>query len=129
MPHIGINVAKFRSFRQIPQKDMAYRLNISQQEYSRLEAKEEVDDDILSQIADILNFPVEAIKYFDTSATVQTVYQQNGNSGNGFYVNNNEKLIEIYERLLAEKDEVIKSKEEVIKTKDVIIEMKRLAGK
>lgn len=114
MVHLGNNVARLRSFRRIPQKDMASQLAMTQQEYSRIEKKEEIDDDLLSKIADVLDFPVEAIKHIESSTTIQTVYQQNGNSGNGFYVNANDKIVEMYERLLKEKDTVIEMQRDVI---------------
>lgn len=114
MVHIGNNIARLRSFRRIPQKDMANRLGIKQQDYSRLEKKALIDDETLLKIAEELNFPVEAIKEMEASTTIQTVYQQTGNNGNGFYVITNEKVEEMYERLLAEKDEVIKMQKEVI---------------
>ncbi|MBW7892111.1 MAG: helix-turn-helix transcriptional regulator [Chitinophagaceae bacterium] len=114
MVHLGKNISSLRSFRRIPQKEMASKLNMAQQEYSRLESKEEIDDDLLIMIAEVLDFPVEAIKHMDSSATIQTVYQQSGNNGNGFYVNANEKIIEMYERLLSEKDQVIQMQKDVI---------------
>jgi transcriptional regulator with XRE-family HTH domain len=114
MAHLGNNIARIRSFRRVPQKDMAARLGITQQEYSRIEKKETVEEDILVKIAAELDFPVEAIKEMESSTTVQTVYQQNGNNGNGFYQNSNEKIVELYERLLLEKDTVINEQKEVI---------------
>lgn len=114
MVHVGNNIARLRSFRRIPQKDMANRLGIKQQDYSRLESKEIIDDEVLLKIAKELNFPVEAIKEMEASTTIQTVYQQTGNNGNGFNVITSEKVEEMYERLLAEKDEVIKMQKEMI---------------
>lgn len=114
MAHLGNNVARLRSFRQIPQKDMASRLEMSQQEYSRIEKKQEIDDDLLGKIAEVLDFPVEAIKHIEASTTIQTVYQQNGNMGNGFHINASEKVVEMYERLLKEKDAVIEIQRGVI---------------
>ena len=114
MSHLGKNISSLRNFRRIPQKDMAARLQISQQEYSRMESKEEIDEEWLNRIATILDFPVEAIKNMDSAATFQTVYQQTGNNGNGFYVNSNEKVIEMYERLLKEKDAVIEMQKGMI---------------
>lgn len=93
---------------------MANRLGIKQQDYSRLESKEIIDDEVLLKIAKELNFPVEAIKEMEASTTIQTVYQQTGNNGNGFNVITSEKVEEMYERLLAEKDEVIKMQKEMI---------------
>jgi len=114
MVHIGNNIARLRSFRRIPQKDMASRLGLSQQEYSRIEKKDEIDEDLLGKIASVLDFPIEAVKNIESSTTIQTVYQQNGNSGNGFYIHSNDKIIEMYERLLDEKDSVIETQKNII---------------
>lgn len=93
---------------------MAARLNITQQEYSRIENKLEIDDDLLTRIAAVLEVPEDAIRNMDSSTFIQTVYQQNGNNGNGFYVSSNEKIVEMYERLLEEKDKVIQMQHDVI---------------
>ena len=69
---------------------------------------------MLAKIAEVLDFPTEAIKHIESSTTIQTVYQQNGNAGNGFYVTANEKITEMYERLLNEKDTIIQMQKDVI---------------
>jgi len=102
---------------------MASRLNISQQEYSRLEQKPEIDDDLLEKIASVLDFPVEAIKHIEASTTMQTVYQNNGNTGNGFNVNATDKMEEMYERLLKEKEAYIDNQKEIIRMQKDVIEL------
>jgi transcriptional regulator with XRE-family HTH domain len=110
MVHLGSNIAKLRGFRRIPQKDIAERLNITQQEYSRIESKDIVDDDMLERIAIELDFPVELIKTLDNDK-VQNVYQQNGNKGHVFNYDfsSAEKIVELYEKLLKEKDATIQA--------------------
>jgi transcriptional regulator with XRE-family HTH domain len=109
MAHLGNSIAKLRGFRRIPQKEIASRLKLSQQEYSKIESKSEIDDDMLNLIAKELDFPIELIKSLDTNGNVENVYQQEGNKGHVFNYdfNSADKIVELYERLLKEKDEVI----------------------
>lgn len=114
MNHVGNNIARLRNFRRMPQKEMAAKLSMSQQAYSSIENKQEIDDDLLERIAQILEFPVDAIRDLDAHS-VLSINQQGGNAGSVFYqYNPNEKIQELYERLLKEKDDIIKSKDEVI---------------
>ena len=112
--HVGNNIARLRSFQRIPQKAMAEHLQMSQQTYSNIEKKAEIDDVLLERIADVLEFPVEAIKELDAHSVV-SINQQGGNAGSVFYqFNPNEKMQELYERMLKEKEDLIKSKDEII---------------
>lgn len=101
MAHLGNNVAKLRNFRRRTQKEMAGLMKITQPEYSRIENREHINDELLETIAELLDFPIDLIKGLDSFGP-QTVYQQDGNNGNGFcYVTNPlEKIVELYERLL-----------------------------
>jgi transcriptional regulator with XRE-family HTH domain len=127
MVHLGNNIAKLRGFRRLPQKDVAIQLDLSQQEYSKIENKAQIDDDLLERIAAIIDFPSEIIKELDSNVTVQSYNQQGGSSGSittsTFNQYNADKIADLYEKLLKEKDEVIKSKEQVIENKDTVIEM------
>ncbi len=116
MVHLGNNIARLRGFRRIPQKDIASKLSLSQQDYSKLEAKAEIDLDQLERIAIAMDFPVELIKELDDTS-VQTIHNSGSITDSIFYQNNPiEKITELYERLLKEKDEIIKNKDEVIAT-------------
>ncbi len=118
MVHLGNNIAKLRGFRRLPQKEVAGKLHLSQQEYSKLEAKAEIDDDLLERIAAIFDFPIELIKSMDTNGHVENVYQQEGNKGHVFNyeLSPTEKIIELYERMLKEKDELIELYKSQLKT-------------
>ena len=114
MSHIGNNIARLRGFRQIPQKEMASKLQIAQQTYSILETKSEIDEEMLERIAIVLDFPIQAIKELD-SHSVLSVNQQGGNAGSIFYqYNPNEKMIELYERMIKERDENIETLKSII---------------
>ncbi|PQJ09760.1 transcriptional regulator [Flavipsychrobacter stenotrophus] len=105
--HIGRNISRLRSFRGIKQLDVAKRLKMTQQNYSLIENAEEVDDNLLSRIAAIIDFPVEMIKDLDNSK-VQSIFNSGSITDSIFYQNNPvDKIIELYERLLKEKDETI----------------------
>lgn len=101
MVHIGNNIAKLRNFRRKTQKEMAAMLEITQPEYSRIEGKEHINDELLEKIATLLDYPTELISNLDDSSA-QNVYQNEGNNGNGFcYITNPvDKIVELYERLL-----------------------------
>jgi len=110
MEHLGNNIARLRNFRRIPQKEMAAKLRMTQQAYSAVENKAEIDEDLLEKIAEVLDFPVQAVRELD-SHSVLSINQQGGNAGSVFYqYNPNEKIQELYERLLKEKDDIIKSR-------------------
>ena len=114
MAHLGNNIAKLRGLRQIPQKDLAAKLNLTQPEYSRLEAKAEIDESMLGLIAKALDFPVELIKELEDNS-IQSIHNSGSISDSIFYQNNPlEKIVELYERMLKEKDVQLRQKDEVI---------------
>jgi transcriptional regulator with XRE-family HTH domain len=114
MAHLGNNIAKLRGLRQIPQKDLAAKLNLTQPEYSRLEAKAEIDESMLELIAKALDFPVELIKELENNP-IQSIHNSGNINDSVFYQNNPvEKIIELYERMLKEKDAFLLQKDEVI---------------
>ena len=96
----------------IKQEYIANELNMTQQTISKLEQKEEIEDDVLEKVAKVLNVPVEAIKNLNDEATTSYINTFYDNHGHGFFANNFnfnpiDKLVELYERLLtAEKEKV-----------------------
>ena len=116
MIHLGKNIASLRGLRRMTQKDMAARLDILQSEYSRIENKDKIDDDLLERIANALEVSPEAIKNFNENAIINNFsFSFNDNAVNAVYnINSIEKIVELYEQILNEKNEVIKSKEELI---------------
>lgn len=61
---MGYNVKRLREILGVKQEDLAERLQLSQQSVSKLENREELDDESLEKIAAALNIPVEAIRNF-----------------------------------------------------------------
>lgn len=70
--HQGRNVKRFREMLGIKQEALALDLgdDWNQRKISLLEQKEEIEEPILKQIADVLKVPVEAIKNFDEETAI-----------------------------------------------------------
>jgi len=122
--HHGRNIKRFREMLGFKQEGLAIELgdDWNQQKISLLEQKEVVDDALLSQVAEVLKVPAEAIKNFDEEAAIYNIQNNyegsnTGASGIGNQIQNCtfnplEKYIEameenkkLYERLLqAEKE-------------------------
>ncbi|SHO59423.1 helix-turn-helix domain-containing protein [Algoriphagus zhangzhouensis] len=122
--HHGRNIKRFREMMGIKQEALAFELgeDWSQKKISLLEQKEEVEEALIRQVAEILKVPSEAIKNFDEEKAINVISSTfNDNSA---VVNNNpifnpiEKWVEaleenkkLYERLLEserEKVEILK---------------------
>ena len=73
--HHGKNVARFRQMLGMKQDLLASLLGEewTQLKISRLEAKEEIEDGILDDVARALKIPVDAIKNFDEEAAISIV--------------------------------------------------------
>ena len=121
--HHGRNIKRFREMLGIKQEGLAFEMGEewSQKRISLLEQKEEIEQDILEQVAQILKVPAEAIKNFDEEAAIYNIqnnyegsHNQGSNVGSQFNFNPIDKLMEaleenkrLYERLLqSEKEKV-----------------------
>lgn len=110
--HHGRNIKRLREMLGIKQEYIANELDMTQQTVSKLEQKEEIEDDVLERVSKILNVPLDAIKNLTEDATTNYINTFHNNQGNGFIANNYtfnpvDKIVELYERLLnAEKDKV-----------------------
>jgi len=112
--HEGRNVKRIREIMGIKQDTLALDLGLSQQSVSLLEQKETIDPDLLDKISKVLKVPVEAIKNFDEAATVNYIANTfNGNSGNYMNFNPLDKVVELYERLLASEREKVEMLEKL----------------
>ncbi|MDR2008999.1 MAG: helix-turn-helix domain-containing protein [Bacteroidales bacterium] len=105
--HHGRNVKRLRDILGIKQEYLAFELNLSQQTISNLEAKETIDDETLSKVAEVLKVPVNAIKNMDEEATINYINTFNDSAINHghfspYYCTFNpiDKVVELYERLL-----------------------------
>jgi DNA-binding XRE family transcriptional regulator len=124
--HHGRNVKRFREMKMMKQETLAWELgeDWTQKKVSLLEAKEEIEPEILEQVARVLNVSPEAIRNFTEEAAVNyfnTFNESNFSGANAFFSHNSHcnfnpldelmKSIEenkkLYERLLqAEKEKV-----------------------
>lgn len=109
MDHLGQNIARLRGMRRMTQKEMASKLKLTQPEYSRIEQKAQIDDDLLSRIAEALEVSPEMIREFKEAAIfTNNVYEQNNTISQVYFQSNPiEKIVELYEKLLKEKDVII----------------------
>lgn len=127
--HQGRNVKRFREMLGFKQEALAYELgeDWSQKKISALEQKEEIEEGLLAQIADVLKLPVDAFKNFDEEQAVNIISNTFDNGSVGYQKNDNctfhpiEKLIQLheekialYERMLKEKDEMMARLEKLI---------------
>lgn len=120
--HHGRNIKRFREMMGIKQEALAHELgeDWSQKKISLLEQKEEVEEELLRQVAEILKVPAEAIKSFSEEAAINiissTLHDNAGSINNhcSLVFNPIEKWVEaldenkkLYERLLeSEKEKV-----------------------
>ena len=102
----------------VKQDTLAVELNITQATMSKLEAKEEIEKDILQKIAQILKIPVEAIENYNDEGALNLVANtfNNHDASIGLTINFNpiDKIVELYaekealyERMIQEKNELI----------------------
>ena len=122
--HIGRKISKIRELKGIKQETLAAELGISQQAVSKIEQSAEVEDEALEKIAKALGLSPEAIKAFteeaifniisntfhNTSSDSSTLIASSLNYQPTF--NTIEKIVDLYERLLAserEKVELLKN--------------------
>lgn len=116
---IGRNISFIRNLKGFKQETVALELGLSQPEYSLIENSEDVDDDIIIQIAQILKVSPDIIKEFNENQAFYNIENKLDNTtihenGHGIHqvFSPVDKVVELYERLLAsekEKIEILKS--------------------
>jgi transcriptional regulator with XRE-family HTH domain len=114
--HLGRKISRIRELRGMKQEALATELGISQQAISKLEQSEEIEDSTLEKIASALGLPTEAIRNFNEEAVFNIIgntFTDSSSNNNNYLctINPLEKIIELYERLLAserEKNDVLK---------------------
>lgn len=118
--HEGRNVKRFREMLGIKQEALAAELGTdwNQKKISLLEQRERIDAPILDQVSKALKIPVEAIQSFDEERAVNIIANTFQGEAAAFVENFKcnfnpiEKIVELYERLLAserEKVEILKN--------------------
>ena len=123
--HLGIKISRIRELRGMKQEALATELGVSQQAISKIEQSEEIEDSTLEKIANVLGVSAQAIKEYSDEAVFNIISNtfHNTSSDNSTLIasslnyqptfNTIEKIVELYERLLAsekEKNELLKHK-------------------
>ena len=119
--HHGRNIKRLREMLGVKQEYIANELNMTQQTISKLEQKEEIDDEVLGKVAKVLNVPVDAIKNLNDEATFNIIansYHDNSSAIN-YQCNFNpiDRVVELYERLLAAEKEKVAMLERLLEEK------------
>lgn len=121
--HVGRNLQKIRVYMGLKQEALAMDLGISQQEISKIEKQDEIEEGVLSQIAGVLGVSPEVIRDFDVEKAIYNINSYKdatiapGAIANvhvtSQQINPLDKIVELYERLLQserEKIELLKNK-------------------
>ncbi len=74
--HIGRKIMQMRELLGVKQEAIAEKLGVSQQAVSKIEQKEEVDEDTMTRVAKALGVSTESIKNLDEEATVYNIVTQ-----------------------------------------------------
>lgn len=124
--HIGRKIAKLRELKGMKQEALAMELGVSQQTVSNIENSSKIEEEVLEKIAGALGVSAEAVKNFSEEAVFNIISNtfHNTSSDNSTLIasslnyqptfNTIEKIVELYERLLAserEKVEILKGKQ------------------
>ena len=109
--HYGKNIKRLRNILDIKQESIAFALNMTQQNFSVLEQKQEIENSLLEKIAKAMNIPVDLIKNFNEEGVINiissTLHNSSGSVSYNPTFNPIDKIIELYERIIQEKNEKI----------------------
>jgi len=109
--HHGRNIRRSRDMLGIKQNVIAEAINMSQQNFSKLEQKEIIDNEVLEKISKVMEIPSEVIRNFSEDAAINifsnTLHDHSCSVMYNPTFNSVEKIVELYEILLADKDEQI----------------------
>ena len=109
--HVGRNLQRIRVYLGMKQEALASDLGVSQQEISKIEKQDEIEDGLLTKIAEVLGISTDVIKDFDVEkaicninnykdATILREQQQLFMQLIRNRINPLEKVVELYERLV-----------------------------
>ena len=118
--HIGRNVQRVRVYMGVKQEALAADLGMSQNAISKIEQQDEIDDGLLSKIAEVLGVSSDVIRDFDVERAIYNINNNykdatisDGGTAIALQINPIEKIVELYERLLQserEKIELLKNR-------------------
>ena len=124
--HVGRNLQRIRVYLGMKQEALASDLGVSQQEISKIEKQDEIEDGLLTKIAEVLGISTDVIKDFDVEkaicninkykdATISPGATATVYAAHTQQINPLEKVVELYERLLKSEQEKIEILRECIK--------------
>lgn len=124
--HVGRNLQRIRVYLGMKQEALASDLGVSQQEISKIEKQDEIEDGLLTKIAEVLGISTDVIKDFDVEkaicninnykdATISQGATATVYAAHTQQINPLEKVVELYERLLKSEQEKIEILRECIK--------------
>ncbi|MFY0256471.1 helix-turn-helix domain-containing protein, partial [Chitinophaga sp. 30R24] len=111
--HAGKNLQRIRVYLGVKQETLAAALNLNQQDISKMEQQENIEEDKLERAAAALGVSPDMIREFDES---NAIYNINNIRDNTFSDNSTsiaqqfnpiEKIVELYERLLQSEREKV----------------------
>ncbi len=110
--HIGRKISRIRELRGWKQDYLAAELGVSQQAVSKMEQSANIEDDVLEKVAGVLGVPAAGIREFSEEAVFNIIsnnFSDNSSNNNNYLctINPIEKIVELYERLLASEREKI----------------------
>ena len=113
-PHYGRGIRKLRGVLDVNQKEMAAKLNMSSQQLSQLEKKEQWSEDMLQRVSDKLSVPRSGLDYLaNENDLIAYIIQNNSLADTSTMMNNmNNGYISTYNIGDATKAEEIISKME-----------------
>jgi transcriptional regulator with XRE-family HTH domain len=132
--HQGRNIKRFREMFGMKQEALAAELgdDWSQRRVSLLEAKEEIEPEVLEQVAKVLKVPSEAIKNFDELAAINIIsntfhdFKDNAvANANHCTFNPIDKVVQLYDEKIALYERMLKDKTEMIEKLEQMLLQKK----
>ena len=114
--HIGQNLQKVRVYLGVKQDALANDLGITQQEVSKIEKQEYIEESLLLNIADVLSVSPEVIMNFNLERAIANICKSDYESSilakevepeDEIQIKMLDKIFELYERLLKSEKEKI----------------------
>ena len=114
--HIGQNLQKVRVYLGVKQDALANDLGITQQEVSKIEKQEHIEESLLLNIADVLSVSPEVIMNFNLERAIANICKSDYESSilakeveseDEIQIKMLDKIFELYERLLKSEKEKI----------------------
>ena len=116
-------IKELRKEKQIPQKNIAIDLGISQGALSKIEnGRIKLTETRMKELADCLGVTPDEIKEFGNKSVSINIEVDGDNSGNNGNVNTTDQIA-LYEQIIQDKNHIISLQASTIKDKDVIISL------